>query len=48
MNNPSQKDKISKVEKLKESNKITKKVVIAKSFEALNLKATYDSFQNFH
>ena len=38
----------NKVEKLKESNKLTKKTIIAKTLEAFNLKAIYDSFQNTH
>ena len=49
MNNPSQQDKISKAEKLKESNKLTKKKrSLLKPFEAFNMKAIYDSFQNTH
>ena len=38
--NPSQKHKISKIGNLKESNKPNKKIIIAKTIENFNLKAT--------
>ena len=41
LNNPSQKDKISKVEK-------QKKTIIPKTLEAFNLKAIYDTMQYSH
>ena len=34
-----------KVEKVQESNKINKKIIIAKTLEAFNLKAIYDTIQ---
>ena len=48
LNNPSQKNKISKIEKLKESNKLNKKIIIAKTLEVFSLKAIYDTILYTH